>query len=196
MLIIHLNFNSLFIIQTSFLFCCVNHNTHTLLATCLKSVFRRRQEGTVEKGKEENGLLLIIAKVWNCTILKGWEWLTKRVAMNLNGSYKPNKRYLFNVLQYIMYFHHIYSLTYSSQQPPGAVSTWISVQNSNTDHFRLREIAWLVQVLTAIRLVKLWLRYRWALPSSLLFIKYHCTSCKSEISLCNWKNRTKGWSFT
>ena len=75
--------NSLFIIQISFLFFCVNHNTHTLLATCLKSVFRRRQEGKVQKGKEENGLLLIIAKVWNCTILKGWEWLTKRVAMNL-----------------------------------------------------------------------------------------------------------------
>lgn len=66
-----------------------------------------------------------MVKVWNCTILKGWEWLTKRVAMNLNVSYKTNKRYLFNVLQYIMYFHHIYSHTYSSQQPPGF---WSKIQ--------------------------------------------------------------------
>lgn len=58
-----------------------------------------------------------------------------------NVSYKPNKRYLFNVLQYITYFHHTYSHIYSSQQPPGTVSTWISVQNLNTDKFRLREIA-------------------------------------------------------
>lgn len=48
---------------------------------------------------------------------------------NLNVSYKTNKRYLFNVLQYITYFHHIYSHTYSSQQPPGlAHGFWSKIQ--------------------------------------------------------------------
>lgn len=57
---------------------------------CLKSVFRRKQEGKDEKRKEGNGLLLIIVEVWNCTILNAWEQLTKQVAMNPNVNYKAN----------------------------------------------------------------------------------------------------------
>lgn len=132
-------------------------------------------------------------KVWNYAINKAWEQLSKKVAMNPNVNYNTmtNKRYVFNVLQYVECFI-LYILSSNAHNcPQGTVKTWILVHISHMNQFRLREIAWLAQVLTAFRLVKLWLRYRSALPSPLLFIGNHYTSFKSEISLCNPKNKTK-----